>query len=385
MARKKTFFLDQGETLGGAERFLLDFFHTLSPTEIRQIQPVVVGAKQEQYRSALPENVEVESFEYTSLRGNIFRRVIVLFSLVRDAWKLRKLASRHQAGTFFSNTPRTHFVMLVAKKLFFLHGRWIVMTHDFTVPRFLLRSIASRADALIANSIPCREYLRKNIAKRDQEKIKIIENGIDFKHIPAALSPQKIERILMLGRIDPRKGQLFAVEAADLLQERNPDVKFFIAGDSFEEDVRTGYYKNKIHQFVRERHLENVYFVGEVPNPFEVIADADCILALPAEPETFGRIVIEALALGKLVISFDETGPREILKNFERFLGNHGASLFLVEKQNSMSLAERIGYFADHPEEVSHRTLRGREFVEKYFSIGETKKRLINVLLEKNR
>jgi glycosyltransferase involved in cell wall biosynthesis len=385
MARKKTFFLDQGETLGGAERFLLDFFQTLSPTEIKQIQPVVIGAKQEQYRTLLPEQIEIVPFRYTSLRGNIFRRFLVLFSLVRDAWKLRKLSSHHQAGTFFSNTPRTHFVMLLAKKLFFLPGRWIVMNHDFTVPRFLLRSIAGQADALIANSIPCREYLRKNISKRNQEKIKIIENGIDFARIPRASSPKKIERVLMLGRIDPRKGQIFAVEAADLLQERNPDVKFFIAGDSFEEDVRTGYYKNKIHQFVRERHLENLYFVGEVPNPFEVIADADCVLVLPTEPETFGRIVIEALALGKLVISFDETGPREILKNFERFLGNHKDSLFLVEKQNSMSLAERIGFFADHPEEVAQLTLRGREFVEKHFSIGETKKRLMNLLLEKNR
>ena len=48
-----------------------------------------------------------------------------------------------------------------------------------------------------------------------------------------------------------------------------------------------------------------------------------------------------------------------------------------------MSLAEKIGFFADHPDEAHVFTEEGKIFVKKYFSIEETRKQLFNVFLEK--
>lgn len=381
----KTFFLDQGETLGGAERFLLDFLKALSPTELRRLDPVIVGGKAQTYQDMLPERIPVESFVFPSVRGNLWKKFTSLFRLVSAAKKLSALAKKENACTFFTNTPRTHFVMFLAKRIFFVPGKWIVMNHDFTVPRMLLRKISRTADVLIANGMPSREFLRKSIASRDFKKIKIIENGVDFSVLPSAKPAQEVKRIIMLGRIDPRKGQLFAAEAADLLQERNPDLRFSFVGSSFKEDERTVYYEKKLHQFIRDRKIQNIEFQGEAPDPFLEIAKADCLLALSTEPETFGRIVTEALALGRLVLAFDETGPREILKNFESFLDRKGVKRIqslLVEKQNAMSLAEAIGYFADHAEEVGKFTSHAREYVEKNFDLQETKKRLFHTILD---
>ncbi len=378
--RTKTFFLDQGETLGGAERFLLDFFQKLTPSETRRILPIVLGAKSRKYRILLPSKVQVQDFVFPSVRGNIFKKLIIISSLIKAASNLKKLAQAENAQVFFSNTPRTHFVMFLAKKIFHISGKWIVMNHDFTVPDFLLRKIARTSDLLIANSIPCREHLRSVVNQKDFKKIRIIENGIDFSQIPKESPAQEIKKILMLGRIDPRKGQMFAVQAAKILESSNADLQFFIVGSPFKEDSRTMKYRDDILKFVHEKSIKNVHFLGEVDNPFEAIIGADCLLVLPTEPETFGRIVTEGLALGKLIISFDETGPKDILKNYELFL--KAKQPLRIEKQNPHALAEKIAFFADNPQEVRFFTQKAREFVKKNYSLDETKKRLVNVILE---
>jgi len=378
--RTKTFFLDQGETLGGAERFLLDFFQKLTPSETRRIIPVVLGAKSKKYRILLPSKIQVQDFIFPSVRGSVFKKLIIVYRLIKTARNLKKLAQAENAQVFFSNTPRTHFVMFLAKKIFHISGKWIVMNHDFTVPAFLLKNIASCADILIANSMPCREHLRSVINQKNFKKIRIIENGIDFSTIPKQAPAQEIKKILMLGRIDPRKGQMFAVQTAELLQSSHPNLQFFIVGSPFKEDLRTMKYRDDILKFVHEKNIKNVHFLGEVDNPFEAIIGADCLLVLPTEPETFGRIVTEGLALGKLIISFDETGPKDILKNYELFL--KAKQSLRIEKQNPNALAKKIAFFADNPQEVRFFTQKAREFVKKNFSLDETKKRLVNVILE---
>jgi len=385
--RRKSFFLEQAETLGGAERFTIDFLSSLSPTELRQLSPLIIGAKSKDYRQLLPDRIDIVDFVFPSVRGGVGAKIKSLSLLLKSAHKLKNLAKKENAGQFFSNTPRTHFVMFLAKTFFFLPGKWIVMVHDFTIPSFLLKNIARTCDIVVANSTPCREYLRKHVRKSDYRKMRLIENGIDFRKVPESKAPREIKNVLIMGRIDPRKGQIFALQVADLLQERNPDLHFFIVGSSFPEDPRTESYEKELHQFAEDRNLKNVTFVGEVEDPFEEILKADCSLVLPTEPETFGRTVIEALVMDKLVLVFDETGPRDIIRSFEQFIESRThqklSQSLITESQNAMSLAEKIAFFADHPEEIQTFTDHGRAFVKKRFSLEETRKQLFTVFQER--
>ncbi len=386
-----TFFLDQGEFLGGAERFLIDFLKSLDEADKKRINPVVVGGKDKKYRELLL-GISFEDFDYPSVRGNVFQKFMAVFRLISAAWKLKKLAEKNEVRCFFSNSPRTHFVMFLAKTIFRIPGKWICMFHDLTVPDFLLRQIALRADVLVANGIPMQKKLKACISQVCCKKIEIISNGIDSYIAPKASIPKEIKNILVLGRLDPRKGQMFALEAADLLKERYPDVKFTFVGSSVVSDLRTVEYEKKLLDFVKTRELSNVEFVPEVENPFEVINESALVLFLPTEPETFGRVVIEALALGKLVLAFDEVGPREILKEYEEFLGkceSHSLTKreshpptgdLRVKCRNSKILAKQIEYFLENPSLISFYTKRGRAFVEGRYSLERTKKGLVGVI-----
>ena len=372
---ESTFFLDQGEFLGGAVRFLIDFLLSLSDFERKKVLPMIIGGKNEKYREALPDNI-FEDFMYPAVKKHKF---IATFRLLWAARKLKVLAEKKGAVRFFSNTPRTHFVMYLAKKFFRIKGTWICMFHDFTVPKFLVKKIGATADILIANSVPTRNFLRARIDPAHYEKIRIVENGIDFKKIPQGTISKCVKNILILGRIDPRKGQFFALEAAQKLKKTNPDLQFQVVGSPVEADPATMAYDQKCRDFVRAKKLKNVRFIVEVDDPFREIEKSDLVLFLPTEPETFGRVVIEALALNKLVISFDETGPREIIKGYENFLGQIQTSL-LVEKE-AEALAQKIQFFVNNPVEILSFTENTRAYIEQNYALAETKKRLLGLLL----
>lgn len=384
--RIRNFFLDQGETLGGAERFLLDFFNALSDSEIQRLSPAVVGAKSKAYKKMLGQKIPEIPFHYPSLKGGIFRKGIASIALIAAAIRLKKviLKDGNSASTqIFANTPRSIFIAYLAKKLFRMPGKLIIMIHDFTIPQWLLKKVCRTADVIVVNSMITRQTIRSQIVEKDAEKMKIVENGVDFREAEKfeAKIPNKIEKVVLVGRIDPRKGQIFAVEAADLLLERNPHVQFFIVGGSFKEDPATRKYEKEVRKLVEDRNLNNVLFLDEVESSYEVFGSADMALVLPTEPETFGRVVIEALAMNTMVISFDQTGPKQILESFCKSI-KKSQEVLLVEPENAMSLAERIGFFADNPDQIEDFIENGRSFVEKNYNLEHTRKHLLQILTE---
>ena len=379
---RQTFFLDQGETLGGAERFLIDFFRDCSASDIRRLHPVILGAMLPEYRTMLPTGVETEDFECPSVRGNIFKRIIVFGRLLCAA---RRLAQRvRQVGTdditIFSNTARTHLVMCLARKIFRLRGRWIVMMHDFTVPRWAMKPIGRGADIIVVNALVTREDTRTKIDPRDYDKIQIIENGIDFDNLPSPQPPKHIRNILSIGRIDPRKGQLYALKAASRLLRTAPDVRLTVVGAPFEGDPDTVTYHQECHRYAERERLTNVTFLPEVADPFAAILSTDMVLFLPTVPETFGRVAIEGLAMGKVVLAFDEIGPRETFRLYHRE-ANLKPKTLLVDSNDPEKLAEKILFFIQHPEDIPPVTRHARTFVEKHYDLHHTTKRMLQVLL----
>ncbi len=381
----KIYFLDQGEFVGGAECFLIDFLNCLSEKDTQQVRPIIIGGKSDNYKDRLKNNnIRILDFDYPQVAGGVFARVLHLKKLFGAAKKLKKLTKGKKQKQFFSNTPRTHFVMYLAKKFFRIKGRWIVMFHDFTIPKFLVRRIAKTSDILIANSMATRNYLREIIPASCYDKIRIIENGINIESLPDAMVSQKLEKVLVLGRIDQRKGQIYALRAINILQKQGIDISFDFIGDSVANDKRTLKYQQECKSFVDATLLQKVRFLPETKEVFKTINEYDLVLFLPTEPETFGRVVTEALAMKKMVLSFDQTGPREILQNYYYYLGREGVSLkenpFLVTLKDSNELAEKIKFLSENSESCRTLSERGREFVSKNYNLKETKKRLLEIL-----
>ena len=165
----------------------------------------------------------------------------------------------------------------------------------------------------------------------------VIYNGLD---VPP-LEPQALEfavpRVLCLGRVVDDKGFDLALDAFALVRERFPRATLVIAGDG---PARAGL-ENRA---ARLRIGDSVDFIGWV-NPEEVpeLMNSATIVVVPSRwREAFGLVALEAALMGRPVVATRVGGLPEVVL--------HGETGLLVEKEDSVALAEAISRLLDHPE-----------------------------------
>lgn len=180
----------------------------------------------------------------------------------------------------------------------------------------LYNSVMARGDVVIANSGYTADLiLAKHGFARD--RIRVVHRGTNFgAFAPSAVGPERIQtlrqawgvephqRIVLLpGRLTNWKGQRVLIEAAKILRDGgDEDTAFILAGD---HQGRDGYVK-ELDQAIAAARLEGrVKRVGHCADmPAALLAAA--VVAVPStEPEAFGRVAVEAQAMGAPVVVSD--------------------------------------------------------------------------------
>ncbi len=187
-------------------------------------------------------------------------------------------------------------------------GRW--------AGKVLYNSVMARGDVVIANS----EFTAGLIAEQHpfaRERVRVIHRGTDFRRFSAgAVDPARVlalrrawgvepdDRIVLLSaRLTGWKGQKVLVEAAKRLAERGVSgVRYILAGDA---QGRDSYVREIEDAITRKQLTEIVRIVGHCDDmPAAYLAAA--VVAVPStEPEAFGRVAVEAQAIGTPVVTSD--------------------------------------------------------------------------------
>lgn len=158
----------------------------------------------------------------------------------------------------------------------------------------------------------------------------ILDPGIFEKANTECLTiPKRKLNIVGVGRLEYVKGFDQLIEALGfLVNENGYDIHLTLVGD--------GSLRAKLEMQVQKLKLQdNVLFVGSHPNPYPFINQAD-LFVCPSRQEGFNIAVLEAMTLGKAIISTDSVGPREILAD-----GKFG----IVTDNNPEALAKGIQSF----------------------------------------
>ena len=182
-----------------------------------------------------------------------------------------------------------------------------------SAPKLLYNSVMARGEVVIANSHFTAERIQAQF-RMNPTCLRVIHRGTNFETFsPDRVSPARIEKIrrgwlvapeervvLLAGRLTPWKGQMVLIRAAQVLRERGyRDLVFILAGDP---QGRDGYVR-EIDQLISGNQLGGVVRrVGHVSDMPAALA-ASALVAVPSTaPEAFGRVAVEAQAMGVPVV-----------------------------------------------------------------------------------
>jgi phosphatidyl-myo-inositol alpha-mannosyltransferase len=176
--------------------------------------------------------------------------------------------------------------------------------YDLAAP--LLRRAAARLAVRIAVSERAAEFERRRIGGA----FRVIPNGIDVARFadaaPADLGPGR--KLLVVGRLDERKGFPIAIDAFERLAADRSDLHLVVVGDGPERGAI-----DRLPTLLRAR----VTMLGAVPNEELPPIHAACDLYLgPATGgESFGIVLVEAMAAGLPVVASDTPGYDEVIRD----------------------------------------------------------------------
>lgn len=177
----------------------------------------------------------------------------------------------------------------------------------------------------------------------------VIPNSLPF--FPEKPSTCNQKQVIFVGRLNEQKGLEYLVKTWEHVHQKHKEWILQIYGDGDQRDL--------LHRLIREAKMEDTVIVNQ---PTRQIMDRyleSSIFLLTSRFEGFGMVLIEAMACGVPVVSFDcPWGPADIIKN--------GEDGFLVGYLNTIEAAEKVVQLIESPELRKKMGIRARENVQRY-------------------
>jgi phosphatidylinositol alpha-mannosyltransferase len=222
--------------------------------------------------------------------------------------------------------------------------------------RRIFQPFFDKLDGKIAVS----EAARDTVSRYFGGEFVIIPNGIDIKRFggeqvrPIDQYEDGRPNILFVGRLEPRKGFRYLLRAFPYVKEEFPQARLIVVG---------AYHRDEMADhllYTRENHLTGVKFVGRVSDEDlpRYYRTCDVFCAPSTGFESFGIVLLEAMAAGKPMVATNIPGYRDLLED-----GKEG---YLAEPKNERSLASALIRVLKDPAARAQMGARGRVKAQRY-------------------
>ena len=195
-------------------------------------------------------------------------------------------------------------------------------------------------------------------------RIRLIPRGVDLSQFPyqceaKPLLGKKEITIGIIGRITPLKGHGDFLKAISKVVQEIPNLRVWIVGEALKEKER---YLAYLQQLVRRLGLTSqVEFLGHQSDIPAILRQLDLLVLTTTTPEAFGRVLIEAQAVGVPVIATRVGGVVDVVEDEKTGL--------LVPPSDPLILSSAILKILKNPELTRQMVQTARKRVEQDFSL----------------
>lgn len=303
-------------------------------------------------------------------------------SIWQNAARLEELCRRERVDLIHARSRAPAWSALIAARR--LNIPFVTTVHgnhkSGSYVKRLYNSVMARGDAVIANSERTAQWIADHYPWASS-KIVTIPRGTDLRgfsraavdevrcdHLRAQWGvPEGARIILMAARITPLKGHLVALEAfADVLRQQKESLALVFVGDTKGREAFADELDRKIKTMGLQASVYRVGHCGDMPAAYAL---SDLVIMPSIEPEGFGRAVVEAQAMGCVVIASDRGAtPGTILPLHE--VGREAFTGWVVPSGDAPRLADAmVDAFSLSDEARRAVAERARHHVEARFSL----------------
>ncbi len=199
------------------------------------------------------------------------------------------------------------------------------------------------------------------------EKCRLVNgSGVDLLRFSVSSFPKHGNVFLTIGRLLGEKGFREYAQAARLVKCRYPEAEFRLVGPT---DPSPDGISSK--EVARWRADGIVKYLGKSTDVRPHLADCH-VYVLPSYHEGLPRTVLEAMAMGRPILTTNVPGCRETV-----IPGENG---WMVPKADAEALAERMIWFIEHREEWQRMGAKSRELTEERFDVHKVNLELLRIM-----
>jgi glycosyltransferase involved in cell wall biosynthesis len=289
---------------------------------------------------------------------------------------LERIVADARPQVVVSCTNKDHFAVWRACRRAGIPCVWWVndiLSSDF-FPWAARKAFVHQARRGASRLVAVSEFARRALVSEGvpEGRVVAIQNGIPLERyqrrergaLRSMLNLGDAELLVgVVGRFTPWKGQDFFLRLAEAWSRKSPVGHFALIGHAFNEDQE---YEGRLREFARERGLrDRVHFVPFQKDIAAALSDLDLLAHTSLKPEPFGRVIIEAMAVGTPVLAARGGGAAEII--------NPGEDGLLAEPGSLSDYLRAMEVVLTDPQTRARLSARGRRAVETRFGLDRVR------------
>ena len=366
-SKSNILYLDSGSGIGGGQRSLLLLLNLLDKDRFTPFVGCLgdspfAAEVEKTHANVVPLSLPAAHNKTDKVRRFTLRDLFEDFRQLSVILQLHQMVKRHAIDLIHANSLS---VALLGGIVARINRIPILMHKRYATSYGVLDRICER---LLHRVILVSEATRWNFAPIAKQTL--IYNGVDLdafqasseevETLRAELLPDVSGSPILTGvvtRITPEKGIHFLVRAIAELKGKIDTKLLIVGGPYFQKDVD---YMNELKQEVADLDVEDaVIFTGFLSDTRVVTSLLDIMLVPSIIPEACPRTIIEAMAVGKPVISTPLGGSKELVTS---------ETGILVPPEDASAIADAIATLASDREQLRAMGTASRNRAEQLFS-----------------